>query len=123
MSVLDILESIGLWNSQEADSTMALNYRVYGAAMGFAGYDEFVQRAKSFFDEALDATEENKPGYTRVDLSKKRIAFDYNCEIRGIYTHNGKPVAFFKPNFKAAGFRTAEEELEMFRQGAKPVKA
>jgi pyocin large subunit-like protein len=115
MAIVDVLKNIGLWNSAPASETLALNYHKYGAQMGFGGYDEFIRRASSFYDEAKAATTEHKPGYTRVELSGNRVAFDYQCEIRGIYKPNGKPLAFFKPNFKTAGFRNAAEELEDFK--------
>lgn len=115
MALSDLLEKAGLWNTLPPGNTLARNYLTYGALMGFAGYDEFVRRARSFFDEAMTACQQEKPLYTRVNLENGRVAFDYNAQVRGIYTANGKPLAFFRPNYKTAGFASAEEELEVFR--------
>lgn len=121
--MFDLLKEIGILNSPLSDDRMAQNYRRHGAALGCAGFDEFVKRAEAFYDEALTALEDGKTGYTCVELGKRRILLDYNSLLRGVYTRSGKPVAFFKPDFKAAGFSSAAEELAALKHQGPVVRA
>lgn len=90
---------------------MAANYRTYGSEMGFYDFDDYVKYAQRIYREAMA----NPGGFTIIDLPRKRKAIDFQGKIRGVYNHEGEPVAFFKPDFQRLGYKSLQEELREFR--------
>jgi len=95
-------------------SAIGANFRKYGASFSTYDFDAFVEKAKEFYAKATDSTDSL---YTLVEMPGKRIAIDYNGEIRGIFTLKGKPLAFFRPDYRLSGYASKAAELDDFRHG------
>jgi len=106
-----LLQRIGL---NRDTSALGANFRKYGHTFGTYDFSDFVERAKEFYDKGIQSGD---PYYTVVELSGDRVAIDYNCEVRGIFTREGKPLAFFRHDFRQFGYTSKAAELEDFRQG------
>lgn len=129
MALKEFLRSIGDGLSNEVkDAGMLLqrirlttdttplgaNFRKYGPSFGTYEYDAFIRRAKDFFKEGM-ASQDSQ--YTRVALGDDRVAIDYNSEIRGVFTGRGRPLAFFRPDYKELGYPSRSAELAAFKAG------
>ena len=99
-------------------STLGANFRNYGPALGAYDFDAFIDMAEEFYEEGIHSDD---PSYTVIRMNGDRVAIDKNGEKRGIYTRKGKPVAFFKPDFRASGYTSKEEEISAFRGDVKFV--
>lgn len=95
-------------------SAIGANYRTFGTAFGAYDFDVFMDKAREFYKQGSASSD---PLFTIINMSKGRIAIDYDGETRGIYTRRGKPLAFFKPDFRRSGYRTKADELADFRHG------
>jgi len=101
-----ILSKLGL----RSDDMMMSNFRIHGAAMGFHDFNDYAAYASRIYREAM----KNPDGFTIVELPKGKKAVDFQGKIRGIYTEFGEPLAFFRPQPKALGFDSPEQELKDF---------
>jgi pyocin large subunit-like protein len=111
------MKSIGaLFRSSVAgrNNHMGHNFRSYGAALGAYDFEDFVEMARQFYDEAMRS---RNAAFTTVRLPRGRLAIDRDGELRGVYDRHGNPLAFFRPNFRHFGYNNKEEELENFRAG------
>ncbi len=90
---------------------MQANFRSYGEAMGLRDFDSFIAYARRIYREA----QENPQGFTIINLPKSKKAIDFQGKIRGVYTQDGEPVAFFRPDYQQLGYRTLQEELREFK--------
>ena len=95
-------------------SPLGANYRKFGPTFGTYDFSDFVAKAKEFYKTGISSQD---PNYTVVDLSGGRVAIDYNCEMRGIFTGKGKPIAFFRHDFRQTGYVSKADELEDFKSG------
>jgi hypothetical protein len=95
-------------------SALGANFRKFGASFNTYDFDAFTEKAREFYEDGIESVD---PLYTVVHLEGNRVAIDYNCTIRGIYTHKGKPLAFFRPDYHQAGYRSKTAELADFRLG------
>jgi pyocin large subunit-like protein len=93
---------------------LGANFRKFGVSFNTYEYDAFVKKARAFFKEAEGSDD---PLFTVIDMPGNRIAIDYNGDRRGIFTRKGKPLAFFRPDFRQLGYASKEAELEDFRRG------
>lgn len=124
MTVFDeIKEVVGTyWRDlvTQGDSPLGHNFRAFGPQMGAYEYPTFVRKAQEFFDRAANG----EPGYKMISMSGNRVGIDLNGgELRGIFTEDGRPLSFYKPDHKAAGFATRQDELENFLSGAERAPA
>lgn len=104
---------LGRVNYKSNGNPLGVNFRRFGPSFGTYDFDAFIEYAKRFYREGLHS---NDSLYTVVEMDG-RTAIDYNGEIRGIYTERGRPLAFFRPDYRAAGYRSKSEELEGFKNG------
>ena len=95
-------------------SALGINFRKFGPSFEAYEFDAFVEQAKQFYKKGIHSSD---PLYTVVDLPGGRMAIDYNGEIRGIYTEKGRPLAYFRPDYRSAGYRNKAEELEDYIKG------
>lgn len=129
MALKDVFRTIGSGLSQEirearsiirnvrlgADSSpLGANFRRFGSSFDVYDFSDFADKAKEFYRQGIDS---ENPDYTVVELPGNRVAIDYNGEIRGIYTRKGKPIAFFRHDFRQAGYASKSAELEDFKKG------
>jgi pyocin large subunit-like protein len=129
MALTDIFKSIGNGLSEEiqdfksiirrirltADtSALGANYRRYGPSFGVYDFGDYVKKAREFYQAGVKSED---PYYTVVELPGNRVAIDYNCELRGIFTSKGKPLAFFRHDFRNSGYESRAAELEDFKRG------
>ena len=129
MALTDIFKNIGNGFGEEvrefksimrrirltADSSaIGANFRQYGASFGTYDFDAFVKRAREFFDQAMKSRTD---GFIIVSVPNNRIAIDFNGEMRGIFSLKGKPLAFFRPDYRASGYASKSDELNDFRRG------
>lgn len=97
-------------------NALGANYRKFGTTFGTYDYDAFVEKAGFFFHDAKRMAADN-PSYTIIDMADGRIAIDYNAEVRGIYTSKGKPLAFYRPDYRQWGYNNKDDELLAFKLG------
>ncbi len=101
-----------LTSMSQTNNALEANFLRFGASFGADDIIAFADAAIQFYEEGMKSKD---PLYTIVDMGDDRIAIDYNGEVRGIYTSKGKPLAFFRPDFKKQGYATKEMELEFFK--------
>jgi hypothetical protein len=129
MALADIFKTIGNGLSEEISefksiigrirltsdtSAIGANFRKFGPSFGTYDFDAFLVKAKEFHAQAINSKD---PLYNIVDAGNNRIAIDYNCELRGIFTHKGKPLAFFRFDYSQFGYRSKSDALEDFKRG------
>ena len=109
----DIAVAIGIKPS--ITENMKRNFDRFGRDLEAKDLRDFDAMARKFYDEGLKSSD---PLYSVVLLPKHRCGIDYNGEFRGIYESDGKPLAFFKPNFRELGYSSKDDELKDWRSGA-----
>ena len=95
-------------------SALGANFRAYGATFNVYDFSDFVERAREFYHDGFSSAD---PNYSVVEMPNNRVAIDYRGEIRGIFTRKGKPLAFFRPDFRQSGYVSKAAELADFRKG------
>lgn len=95
-------------------NALGANFRKFGPSFGAYEYDDYIRLAQKFFHEGIDSDDAL---YSVKRYADGRIAIDYNGEIRGVYTRAGKPLAFFRPDFRQLGYPNKSQELQAFRSG------
>ena len=95
-------------------SAIGANFPKFGSSFGVYDFDAFVALASKFYQEAMAS---ENAFYTKVSLESGHIAVDYDSEIRGVFTKKGKPLAFFRPDYKQQGYTSKCAELQAFRAG------
>lgn len=85
------------------------NFRRYGRHFGAMDFEAFEMIARQFYREYVHSVD---PKCSRSYLPGKRLGIDYNSETRGIYDQFGNPIAFYAPDYQAAGFHSRREERE-----------
>lgn len=94
-------------------SVLGANFRAYGRSFGVFDFQEFQMHARGFYEDALANAE---PGYTILNLPNGRKAVDFRGEVRGIFSAEGEPLAYFRPNYKVLGFANPQDEIRAFKQ-------
>ena len=129
MAISDVFKSLGTGFSEEvrefksiigrirltSDTTaLGANFRKFGSSFNTYDFDAFADMARDFYEEGIMSED---PLFTVLKISGNRVAIDYNGEVRGIFTHKGKPLAFFRPDFHQSGYTSKAAELDDFRRG------
>ncbi len=114
MAVVEALKAKVKGAGISGGSTLRHNFRRYGIEFGTYDYNSFVQKARKFYRSARESTDD---GYSIVEMSRNRVAVDYEGKMRGVYHTNGEPIAFFKPDYRYMGYDSRQHELEDFRSG------
>lgn len=108
----DLANALGIKPS--VSENLKRNFERFGREVEAKDIRDFEAMAHKFYDEGLKSSD---PLYTVVLLPKHRCGIDYNGEFRGIYESDGKPLAFFRPNFRELGYLSKDEELADWRSG------
>ena len=93
------------------------NFHHYGDSFNVASAQEYTELAIKLYNDAKAQSGEGSH-YSVIEVGYGRVAIDCNGEMRGIFSLEGKPLAFFRPDYRQLGFSSKQEELEAFRKGA-----
>jgi len=103
-------------NFDAIHNNLIRNFERFGAEFGASDIYEFEEMARKFYADALHNGRQNSL-YSIVILPKERFGIDYNGQYRAIYEKGGKPIAFFRPSYRDAGYNNKQQELSDWKSG------
>lgn len=102
----------------EISPVLAGNFLQFGQRFGASSPEEYSVLARELLEESLRTSD---PDYVRIRISRSVISVDYKGQRRGFYTSDGHPLAFFRPDYRLAGYNTPREERDAWLKSGKVI--